>query len=146
MSEKILLFPVPQEWDASKRKSSKTFKIFHKMQTVNWIHKSRRNVLLFWWDWLMSLNKILSKLQEQWTRIWTKKGDKLKKKYTTKNKNKGTVRWMARQFQKPLFRGVPWKRCSENMQQIYRKTPVPMMFVENYESLIVEPMIVENYE
>ena len=32
------------------------------------------------------------------------------------------------------------------MQQIYRKTPMPMMFVENYESMIVEPMIVENYE
>ena len=28
-----------------------------------------------------------------------------------------------RQKQPP--RGVPWKRCSENMQQIYRRTPMP---------------------
>ena len=27
--------------------------------------------------------------------------------------------------QKQPSRGVPWKRCSENMQQIYRKTPMP---------------------
>ena len=28
-------------------------------------------------------------------------------------------------FQKQLSRGVPRKRCSENMQQIYRRTPMP---------------------
>ena len=28
-------------------------------------------------------------------------------------------------FQKQLSRGVPRKRCSENTQQIYRKTPMP---------------------
>ena len=28
-------------------------------------------------------------------------------------------------FQKQLPRGVPRKRCSENMQQIYRRTPMP---------------------
>ena len=29
------------------------------------------------------------------------------------------------QFQKQPLRGVPKKRCSENMQQIYRRTPMP---------------------
>ena len=29
------------------------------------------------------------------------------------------------QQQKQLHRGVPRKRCSENMQQIYRRTPMP---------------------
>ena len=28
-------------------------------------------------------------------------------------------------LQKQLLRGVPRKRCSENMQQIYRRTPMP---------------------
>ena len=28
-------------------------------------------------------------------------------------------------FQKQLLRGVPRKRCSENMQQIYKRTPMP---------------------
>ena len=28
-------------------------------------------------------------------------------------------------FRKQLLRGVPWKRCSKNMQQIYRRTPMP---------------------
>ena len=28
-------------------------------------------------------------------------------------------------FQKQPSRGIIWKRCSENMQQIYRRTPVP---------------------
>ena len=28
-------------------------------------------------------------------------------------------------FQKQSHRGVPMKRCSENMQQIYRRTPMP---------------------
>ena len=28
-------------------------------------------------------------------------------------------------FQKQPFRGIIRKRCSENMQQIYRRTPVP---------------------
>ena len=28
-------------------------------------------------------------------------------------------------FQKQSPRGVPRKRCSENMQQIYRRTPIP---------------------
>ena len=28
-------------------------------------------------------------------------------------------------FQKQPFRGVPLKRCSENMQPIYRRTPIP---------------------
>ena len=34
---------------------------------------------------------------------------------------------MVKTFQLPkqLSRGVPKKRCSENMQQIYRRTPMP---------------------
>ena len=28
-------------------------------------------------------------------------------------------------LQKQPLRGVPWKRCSENMQQIYSRTPTP---------------------
>ena len=28
-------------------------------------------------------------------------------------------------WQKQPFRGVLWKRCSENMQQIYKRTPMP---------------------
>ena len=28
-------------------------------------------------------------------------------------------------IQKQPFRNVPMKRCSENMQQIYKKTPMP---------------------
>ena len=28
-------------------------------------------------------------------------------------------------FQKQPARDVPWKRCSVNMQQIYRRTPMP---------------------
>ena len=28
-------------------------------------------------------------------------------------------------LQKQPSRGVPWKRCSENMQQIYRRIPIP---------------------
>ena len=28
-------------------------------------------------------------------------------------------------IQKQPSRGVPWKRCSENKQQIYRRTPMP---------------------
>ena len=31
-------------------------------------------------------------------------------------------------LQKPPTRGVPKKRCSENMQQIYRRTPMPKCY------------------
>ena len=47
VSENIFLFPVPQEWDANKRRSSKTFKICHKVQTATWVHTGRGSVLLF---------------------------------------------------------------------------------------------------
>ena len=48
-------------------------------------------------------------------------------------------------FQKQLLRGVPWKRCSKNMQQIYRRTPMPKsdfnkvakQFYWNYTSVLV---------
>ena len=46
-----------------------------------------------------------------------------------------------RQFQKQPPRGVPRKRCSENMQQVYKRTSMPkcdfnkvalqLQFVEN---------------
>ena len=31
----------------------------------------------------------------------------------------------SKHFQKQPLRGVPEKRCSENMQQVYRRTPMP---------------------
>ena len=33
---------------------------------------------------------------------------------------------MITQMQKQLSRGVLKKRCSENMQQIYKRTPIPL--------------------
>ena len=32
---------------------------------------------------------------------------------------------MTKTVQKQPYRGVPRKRCSENVQQIYRRTPMP---------------------
>ena len=38
-----------------------------------------------------------------------------------------SLRMQVKDYQKQPSRGVLWKRCSsENMQQIYRRTPVPM--------------------
>ena len=36
-----------------------------------------------------------------------------------------TISLIFKQIQKQPFRGVLSKRCSENMQQIYRRTPIP---------------------
>ena len=36
----------------------------------------------------------------------------------------GATSFMNLSVQKQPPRGIPWKKCSENMQQIYRKTPM----------------------
>ena len=47
-------------------------------------------------------------------------------RWTSKNYlQSSSIRTRAKNYQKQPSKGIPKKRCSENMQQIYRRTPMP---------------------
>ena len=61
----------------------------------------------------------LARIIWKWKNLWKGEGGKGKEWLYFKK-----ISSFIKLFQKQLFRGVLKKRCSENMQQIYRRTPM----------------------